>query len=314
MVKNMKKKILNIGSVTKDTIIRNNNEYTQIGGAVYYQSSTLNTLKIDNTSIILIGEDGLEMISDFDLDNDIHKIITKDCMKYTNIYLEDNTRIQKAYFPKYRIKIEDIEKLNIKADEYSQAILSPLSPYEIDAQLIRYLKKADIETTLVIQGYIRQLDKDNNVIARKWDNYREYLKYTDIISSDEYEFKTAFNVEISTKNMKKFIEDNSLKIVIITQASDGSTIYTKDEKIKIPAIKTKKEVDPTGLGDTYITSFISKKDETTLFNAGIYAAICSKNKLENKGVLKTSKNKIEKEYHELLNKISQNNKRNNNGQ
>lgn len=308
----MKKKILNIGSVTKDTIIKNKHEYTQIGGAVYYQSSTLNNLKIDNDSIILIGEDGLEMLSDVN-SNNIHKIIKTKTMKYTNIYLKDNTRIQKAYFPKDTIKVEDIEKLNINLNDYSHVILSPLSPYEIDAQLIKYFKRANLETILVIQGYLRQLDKDNNVITCRWDGYHEYLKDIDVISSDEYEFKTAFNIEISTKNIKKFIEDNSLKIVVITQSSNGSTIYTKDEKIRIPAIKTEKEVDYTGLGDTYISAFIAKKDEATLFDAGLYASICSKNKLENRGILKTSKNEIEKEYHELLNQISQNNKRNNNG-
>lgn len=309
----MKKKILNIGSVTKDIIIKNKQEYTQIGGSVYYQFSTLNKLKIEHTSIILIGEDELEMLSDIDEDNNIHKIITRTTMKYTNIYLKDNTRIQKAYFPKDCVKIDDIKKSDINLNEYSQVILSPLSPYEIDAELIKYLKNAKLETILVIQGYIRQLDKDNNVLRCRWNNYQEYLKYTDIISSDEYEFKTAFNIDIKQDQMKQFIEDNCLKLIIITQASKGSTIFTKDEKIKIPAIKTKKEVDYTGLGDTYISAFIAKKDETTLFNAGLYASICSKNKLENKGSLKTSKNKIEKEYRELLNKISQNNKRNNNG-
>ena len=41
----MKKKILNIGSVTKDTIITTENKYNQIGGSVFYQLSTLIDLK-----------------------------------------------------------------------------------------------------------------------------------------------------------------------------------------------------------------------------------------------------------------------------
>ena len=304
----MKKKILNIGSVTKDIVIIGDDEYNQIGGAVYYQFSTFDKLKIDHDSIILIGKDELEMMGHLNDKKNIHKIITEKSMQYTNIYQDDNTRQQKAYFPKDKIRIQDIERLDINLNEYSKVILSPLSPYEIDENLIRYFKKSDIETILLIQGFIRKLDKNDNVINTRWDCYQKYLKYTDIISCDAEEFQKAFDISINRDNMKKFILENSLKIVIITQASNGSTIYTENEAIKIPVIKTPHEVDPTGLGDTYLSAFIAKKDESTLFNAGLYAAVCAKNKLENKGTLKTSKNKIEKEYSDILNHISQDSK------
>lgn len=307
----MKKKILNIGSVTKDTIITQDNNYNQIGGAVFYQLSTLNKLKIPNDSIILIGENDIDLLNSIDDKNSIHYINKKNTMEYTNIY-KDNKRYQKAYFPKDSIQESDIQQLNINLKDYSDVILSPLSPYEIKPDLIKYLKKAKLEITLVIQGYIRNIDNDNNIITTNWPDYEKYLRYTDIISSDNTEFEKAFNIEINDENMKKFINDHELKIVIITLSSEGSAIYTKNEKIKIPSIPTKKEVDFTGLGDTYISAFIAKKDVLPLFNAGLYASICAKNKLENKSCLKTSKNKIEEEYTEILNQISQNNKWNNN--
>ncbi|MDO5825388.1 MAG: PfkB family carbohydrate kinase [Methanosphaera sp.] len=310
----MKKKILNIGSITKDTVITGNSQYTQIGGAVYYQLSTLNTLKIDSDSIILMGEDEPELLREIPSQANVHPIIRKNTMRYTNIYTDDKRRVQKAYFPKDTIEIEDLKKLDINPEDYFKAILSPLSPYEIDFPLIKYLKDADIETTLLIQGYIRHPDKYDNVTHHKWENHEKYLEYADIISSDYEEFETAFDVKINDCDMKAFIEENSLKMAIITKGSDGSAIYTKDDIIEIPAVKTDKIVDSTGLGDTYISAFIAKKDESTLFNAGLYASICAKNKLENRGALKTSKNKIEKEYKIRLNDIGQNNKWNYDGQ
>lgn len=309
----MEKKILNIGSVTKDIIITPTEEYSQIGGAVYYQWNTLNQLKVPNESIILIGENDVEMIDSINKNNSIHPIITNKSMQYTNIYSKDNTRSQKAYFPKDKITPENIEKLPINLNEYKKVILSPLSPYEITKELMEYLKKSENEITMLIQGFTRKLDNNSNVQKTRWTDYEKYMKYTDIISSDEDEFKTAFDIEPTDENVNKFIRDNKLKMVIITQGIDGSTIYTSNKKIKIPSVKTDKEIDFTGLGDTYISAFIAKKDKTTPFNAGLYAAIVAKNKLENKGPLKTSKNNIEKEYEFRLNQISQYDKWNNNG-
>ena len=52
MVKSMNKRILAIGPVTKDYIITPSDKYFQIGGAIFYQTWTLNRLKYNVASII----------------------------------------------------------------------------------------------------------------------------------------------------------------------------------------------------------------------------------------------------------------------
>ena len=44
--------------------------------------------------------------------------------------------------------------------------------------------------------------------------------------------------------------------LIITCGGDGSKIHTKDQIIKIPAVKTNSVVDPTGCGDAYRAGLI----------------------------------------------------------
>ena len=307
--KNMRKKILNIGSITKDCIITPHETYNQIGGAVYYQLSTLNQLKVPNTSIILIGEDDLEMLNNLD-EKTIKTIKTQKTMQYINKYDKDNNRTQKAYLPKEAITPE---KIDINMNEYDNAIISPLSKYEIPIKTLKYIKEKNIETTLLIQGYVRDTDKNNNIIKRKWNNYDKYLKYTDILCCDEEELKTALDKkQITDEEIFHLIKKHNLKEIIITKSIHGSSIYTKTEKVNIPCIKTENEIDHTGLGDTYITAYTYKKQETDIYTAGLFASITAKNKLETKGTLKSTKEEIENELDKILNQISQDNKWNHN--
>lgn len=307
----MRKKILNIGSITKDCIITPSEKYTQIGGAVYYQLATLNQLKVPNTSIILIGEDDLEMLDCLD-ENSIKIIKSKKTMQYINKYDKENNRSQKAYLPKEEITPA---KIDINLNEYDKAIISPLSKYEIPIKTLKYIKENNIETTLLIQGYIRDTDKENNIIKRKWKDYDKYLKYTDVLCCDEEELKTALDKrKINDEDIFHLIDKYNMKEIIITKSIHGSSIYTKTEKVNIPCIKTEKEIDHTGLGDTYISAYTYKKEETDIFTAGLFASITAKNKLETRGTLKSTKEEIENELDKILNHISQDNKWNYNCQ
>ena len=90
----------------------------------------------------------------------------------------------------------------------------------------------------------------------------------------------------------------------MTKAEKGSNIYTKNKKIEIPAIKTKNNIDATGLGDTYIAAYTAKLDSNNIYEAGLYASIASKFKLESKGPLKVDEKLIQKEL-EKRNPMSQ---------
>ena len=226
--------------------------------------------------------------------SEIEYVFTSKTMEYTNIYDEHFSRKQKAIMTNNPILPENI---TLPLDDVGSVLLSPLSPYDIPAESIDYLKENDIKTVLVPQGYLRQTDDKNNVITRNWKDKSKYLKNTDIISLDENETKTAFNLKvIEEETILKLMEKYQLEQMIITKAERGSTIYTKEKIYNIPAIKTKHPQDATGLGDTYIAAYIAKLEETgNILESGLFASISAKEKLENKGPLKSSREKIEKE-------------------
>lgn len=291
----MKNKILAIGPVTKDLIITPHEEYSQIGGAVYYQTMTLTQLKKDVISIITVGEDEVQLLNETLKKQKL--IINKKTHQYTNTYDINLNRKQKAQLTKNSIQPQDI-KISLSQIQY--ALISPLSPEDIPPETIRYLKEKDITTVLVAQGYLRQTDENNNIIKRKWKNQDQYLQHTDIICLDKEEALTAFNINnIKEETIQKIIQQYSLQQIIITLAEQGSAIYTAKETIHIPAIKTTEEIDATGLGDTYIAAYIAKLQETNDNRiSGLFASITAKEKLKNRGPLKTSNKKIEEELDE----------------
>ncbi len=294
MVNNMNKRILAIGPITKDCIITPQDKYFQIGGAVFYQTVTLSRLKCNVSSIISMSKDDVKLVEDMNINADIHYIFTDQTMQYTNIYDENFNRTQKAKLPKNPIYPEQI---NVNLDNISSVLISPLSPYDIPPETINYFKQANIRTILVPQGLLRQTDENHQIIERQWDNISEYLENVDIICLDESEAKKAFKIDkINNENIVKLLKKYTLEQIIITKAERGSTIYTCGNIYDIPAIKTNNETDATGLGDTYIAAYIAKLDETNnIFDSGLFASICAKEKLENKGPLRSSIEKIEKE-------------------
>ena len=181
MVKKMNKKILTIGPVTKDKNITPTDSYNQIGGSAYYISNVLSQLNEGSTSIISIGKDDLELTSEFDEEIDLKIIEYDKTMEYTNTYNDKDKRVQKAVLPENPITPEKIESLDLNLSEYEYAIIAPLSQSDIPLETVKYLHENKIKTVIVAQGYLRTIDKDNNVITTTWDDIEDYLDYIDII-------------------------------------------------------------------------------------------------------------------------------------
>lgn len=286
----MIKKILNIGPVSQDLIVTPDDQYIQSGGAVYYQSHTLYALNYPHDVVLTIAEDDMEILDDFPSKKNLILQNIKNTMQYTNIYDEDNNRTQKAIIEDNPIKIETLNNLNL--DDYHYVILSPLSKYDITPDMLVFLKNNNLTVVLAAQGFMRTLDSDNNIIKTTWNNKDSFLKNTDIIILDDQETKEAFNLDkITDKHITNIIKKYNLKIFIITMAEKGSIIYTQFSKYTIPAKKTNNIIDPTGLGDTYIASFIGHLNETgEIKKSGLFASYITSEKIQVKGPIKKKVN------------------------
>ncbi|MGB9938110.1 MAG: PfkB family carbohydrate kinase [Methanobacterium sp.] len=277
-------KVTLIGPLSEDIIIRDSQQYKSIGGAVFYQSSVFNNLKIKTNAIITVSKKEGDLLNSFFPDINLLPIYVKNMIKYQNIYPDNNLnhRIQKAEIPCNPIYIKNIIK-NIKDSD--AVLLGPLCPYDIPLKTIKDISKLEIPIYLGAQGYLRHLENDK-IVLKPWIDFEKYLEFVDILFIDENEAKIIQEDRYSLEKIAKLLSSFGPREVIITCGSKGSLIYSqKPEKVyKIPAFKPQKTEDPTGLGDTYMAAYTTRKLEIdNPRTCGIFAAAVSSLKLENKG-------------------------------
>ncbi|MGF7118223.1 PfkB family carbohydrate kinase [Methanobacterium oryzae] len=284
-----------IGPVAKDTIFKNNSKYKSTGGAVYYQSSILNSLKIKTKPIVTLSKIDNDLLNAFPENVEVFPLFYDKTIEFQNIYpTEDpNFRIQKASIPINPIKVEYISSLNLKDSDI--ILLGPLCPYDIPLKTLEYLFNLKIPIYLGIQGYLRHL-KENKVVLHPCNDAQNYLKFIKIIFMDENEAEIILGKKLSLEKIAKKLTTYGPEEVIITQGSKGALIYSKalNKTYKIPAFPPKFVEDPTGLGDTFMAAYAAKKLEVNdPGECGRFAAAASAIKLENKGVFKGNKELIE---------------------
>ena len=274
-----------IGPITNDTIVKDNSTHKSVGGAVYYQSSVLERLNVNTKAVITLAKTDEELLDTFPDNIQLFPVFTDETIKFQNIYPDNNPnhRIQKASIPHNPLKVKYIESLNLLNSK--AILLGPLSPYDIPLETVEYLSKLKIPIYLGAQGYLRHL-KDGKIVLRPWNEFKKFLKFVKILFMDENESATILGKQLPLTEVAKKLASYGPDEIIITQGSNGSTIYSKklDKTYKIPAFPPKKIEDPTGLGDTYMAAYAARKLETEDPKlCGIFASAASVIKLENKG-------------------------------
>ncbi len=294
-------KFIIIGPLTRDTILRDGLKYHTTGGAVYYQAAVLSKLEVDVTAIITLSYEDKELLNAFPSNVDVIPLFFDETMEFENIYpdIDPNHRVQKANVPKNPVKPENLPK-NIGS--YDAVLLCPLSPSDIPIETIKHISAFNIPIYLGAQGYLRQLDH-HKVILRPWNHFQDFLKYIQMVFIDEVEAKVILdkkNHELNSigKKLALFGPEE----VIITSGDRGAMIYSslKEQTYKIPAFPPKQTMDPTGLGDTYMAAYVTKRMEKyDPETGGIFASMVSTMKLEKIGAFQGNRSLINKRLKEL---------------
>ena len=294
-------KFIIIGPLTRDTILREGLKYHTTGGAVYYQAAVLSKLEVDVTAIITLSSEDEELLNAFPSKVNVIPLFFDETMEFKNIYpdIDPNHRVQKANVPKNPIKPENLPK---NMGDYDAILLCPLSPSDIPIETIKYISTFNIPIYLGAQGYLRQLDH-HKVILKPWDHFQDFLKYIEMVFIDEVEAK----VIMDKKNHELSIIGRELALfgpeeVIITRGDRGAMIYSslKKHTYKIPAFPPKQTMDPTGLGDTYMAAYVTKRiEKSDPETCGIFASMVSTMKLEKIGAFQGNRSLINKRLKEL---------------
>jgi len=283
-------KFMIMGPVTKDRIIKKDKIFNTVGGGVYYQSAVISGFEIQNTVVTTLSKIDKNLLQNFREDVQIIPVYTEKTMKFENIYPNDNPnhRIQKSQIPVNPINPPIFSDMNIK--EYDAILLSPLSPYDIPLETVKYLHKQNIPIYLGAQGYLRHI-KNDNVVLKPWKDYKNFLTLVNYLFLDEMEARVILgNSHDDFVEIAKILSNFGPEEVVITRGDRGVIIYSKKTVGKgiydISAFKPEKIVDPTGLGDTFMAAYAVKKQETDdPEKCGRFASYVATLKIGQKGAL-----------------------------
>lgn len=252
-----------LGPVSKDTIIKGDQKTHSVGGAVYYQSKVLDGLGLKYQAAVTLSVEDKEILNSFPDKKSLLPIFKKDTVKFENNYYDDNPnhRYQRSNAPEIPITSEDVLNIFSKMKtQCSGVFLGPLLPSDIPVETVFELRKNNVPIYLGLQGYLRHFD-GCDITLQPLKDIEELLKLINILFLDEKEARAVGNPGDSLEEIALCLSTKGPEEVIITCGNRGSIIYSakKERAFKIMPYSPIILNDPTGLGDTYMAAYISRK-------------------------------------------------------
>ncbi|MDE0427635.1 MAG: PfkB family carbohydrate kinase [Candidatus Poribacteria bacterium] len=117
---------------------------------------------------------------------------------------------------------------------------------EVSAELVHCFSK-DTLIGATPQGWLRQWDASGRVEAKRWATAEQILPYIDVlILSDE-------DIRAYPNELERYIQ--LAPIVVLTRGARGATLFQNGAQLESTAYSVT-EIDPTGAGDVFATSFL----------------------------------------------------------
>lgn len=215
----------------------------QAGGTVVYSARTAQAIGC-RTAVLT------STTPDFNLEATfpgifVRNIPSKQPTKFENIYT-DAGRQQKIHSVANILHVDDVPK------EWQRAAIVHLGPIanEIDPAMVKLFSNSLVGLTP--QGWFRQWNGNGRVQAQDWPESTEVIPY-------------AAAVILSMEDIPGRITLDHIRhlspLVVLTQQSGGCTVFFRDESRHVPAPPAH-EVNPTGAGDIFATSFLIRLYQT----------------------------------------------------
>jgi sugar/nucleoside kinase (ribokinase family) len=277
-----------LGPVTRDIIRKEGMSYESAGGPVYYQAGVLSRMGVETTAVVTLSLSDDTLLDSFPEGMQIVPLFRDETMEFENCYPTDdpNQRIQKAFLPINSIKKADLTLLDI--ENFDAILVSPLSPTDVPLDTFKYIYQFQVPIYLGVQGYLRHL-KDDRIILKPWKDLDQFLPLVKMIFMDEVEAGVILGENHFTlEHLAHELSQHGPEEVIITRGDRGSLVYDSktDSTYQIPADPSPDTIDPTGLGDTYMSAYIARRHEHgDPFESGNFAAKIASLKLQTRGAL-----------------------------
>ena len=267
-----------IGHITSDKIVTHQTIRYLPGGTAYYFSCAVQQLHINCLLVTAIAPAEMHYVNELRDKGMEIKVNTSTYTTYfENIYGENpDDRTQNVLHKADAFNIGDL--VNVEAKIFH---LGPLLTDDISAGIIKTLAGRG-QVSLDVQGYLRRV-VNGKVYASQWIDKNDLLPYIFILKADVAELGALTGYDNIVDGVK-YLADQGVKEIVITNGSKGSTIYADGVFYNIPAYPPKKIIDATGCGDTYMAGYLYRRIKNdNIHKAGEFAAAMAALKMENSG-------------------------------
>jgi len=265
--------VLLLGNVTRDLIDPSDFTTYRLGGTVTFAAVVAARLGRRPTVLTYAAPD-----TDFSVllpETDLHVLPSATTTTFANIYTPHG-RIQYCYTPAPRLVAADIP---LAMRHPSIVLMGPIAD-EIAADVPAIFADETI-VAAVPQGWMRRWDSKGRVRSKPWDHAEAMLPYLDVLvlSLEDIDFDWS----------RLALAFHYVPLVVVTEYREGCTVFQREAagtmmETKIPS-RPANEVDPTGAGDTFTTSFIIHLQETgDALQAARFANITASISVEHVGV------------------------------
>ena len=264
--------ILLVGNVTRDLIDPEDFTRYRLGGTVTFAAVVAAKLGRRPTIVTHAAPD-----TDFSVlppETDLRLLPSATTTTFANIYTPHG-RVQYCFTPAPVITVANIPS---ELRHPRIALLGPIAD-EIAPDVAAVFGDSTL-VAAVPQGWMRRWDEKGRVRSKRWESAREILPSLDavIASLEDIDYDWARLAPIFAY----------APLVVSTEYRDGSTVFRRHpgggvSETKVPP-RPANEVDPTGAGDTFTTSFLIHLQETgDPFQAARFANIAASMSVEHEG-------------------------------
>ncbi len=280
-----------IGPVARDINAVGTTSYPpQPGGAAYYSTMVYVALGLRAAVLtrvapaeaaVLLGELRAKGVEVFNLPS-------RTTTSFRNLYdpARPDARQQRVDAVAAPIRVGDVGMVTARLWQ-----IGPLTSRDVELGVIARCAAMGGLIGLDVQGLTRRIVAGAVEAARPARRLQE-LGRLDVLKADEAELRIHTGIKDLAAAAAK-IRDAGVREVLVTRASRGSIIFGPDGAIEIDAIAPRRQVDPTGCGDTYLAAYLAGRLVSLDLRAcGAFASAAAALKMEGVGPLRAGRSEI----------------------
>ncbi len=280
-----------IGPVARDINAVGTTEYPpQPGGAAYYSTMVYVALGLRAAVVtrvapadeaVLLGELRASGVEVFNLPS-------RTTTTFRNLYdpVLPDARRQRVDATAAPIRVRDLPPITARIWQ-----IGPLTSRDVELGMIAHCAAAGGLVGLDVQGLTRRIVDRAVEAARPMRRPRDLGRLA-VLKADEAEL-LIHTGQSDLAAAAARVREAGVRELLVTKGSRGSTIFGPDRAIAIEAVTPRRQVDPTGCGDTYLAAYLAGRlASADLAACGAFASAAAALKMENVGPLRAGRAEI----------------------